>query len=47
MDLQQDPMYKKNIAEQHPEKVKQMHALLLKDAGWDMPHYNVPWRFSG
>jgi arylsulfatase A-like enzyme len=46
-DLYQDPACTTNIAEKEPKKVEKMHALLLKDAGGDMPHYNVPWRYSG
>jgi arylsulfatase A-like enzyme len=46
-DLYQDPACATNIAGKEPKMVEKMHARLLKDAGGDMPHYNVPWRYSG
>ena len=45
-DIQQDPTCKENIAEKAPEIVKRMHGLMLKDAGGDMPDYNVPWKYT-
>jgi arylsulfatase A-like enzyme len=45
-DLIEDPSCKDNIAEKSPEIVKRMHGMMLKDAGGEMPDYNVPWKYT-